>query len=483
MKSHIYLILAFLIVSSSLKSQISHKVSFTEKELTFEKVLGENKQEYMKVNYSGLSSQGIEGTPELPMKYIKVRVPVMANNISITIEKINKQNIPLSAGIYPAQPGVPMSSLQPISFVDCDPAVYGSYTGFPKEIVSIVDNGYLLGNIHIIDLAISPIVYYPNENRLEFNSEISFRINYSVSEMAPTNEGMHIINRISGSDEEFDLNHLVVNPDFKEPAHNNGTSVSSRSISSTSSISLPVYEYVVITNNALKPSFNQLVSWKRTKVYNAGVITMEEILDDDGITGDTTATYALNDSAGKLRQYLTYAFKQVQRTKYVLLGGGASIVPIRFGTGWDNHNEFIGDSLGAKIPTDHYYCDINSNWKRDSDSYLGERIGDLIDCNPDLYVGRILCENAEEVANYTYKLMKYERNPGNGDSSYLTKAFITESDDMQSTHDAEYIENKLLTFKSLIFSETQEDSDDLPPFPTGDTVIAEMNKGYAKVRN
>ena len=82
MKSHIYLILILLIVSSSLKSQISHKVSFTEKELTFEKVLGENKQEYMKVNYSGLSSQGIEGTPELPMKYIKVRVTIMENKIS-----------------------------------------------------------------------------------------------------------------------------------------------------------------------------------------------------------------------------------------------------------------------------------------------------------------------------------------------------------------------------------------------------------------
>ena len=282
MKSHIYLILVFLIVSSSLKSQISHKVSFTEKELTFEKFLGENKQEYMKVNYSGLSSQGIEGTPELPMKYIKVRVPVMATNISITIEKISKQNIPLSAGIYPAQPDIPMSSLQPMSFVDREPAVYNSDNGFPKEIVSIVGNGYLLGNIHIIDLAISPVVYYPKENRLELNSEISFGINYSVSEMASKNDGMLIINRKSGKNVDIDLKNLVVNPDFKEPFANTGSSISSRSISS---ISLPVYEYVVITNEALKPCFNRLISWKRTKGYNAGVVTMEEILADNGITG------------------------------------------------------------------------------------------------------------------------------------------------------------------------------------------------------
>ncbi|MDD4636819.1 MAG: C25 family peptidase propeptide domain-containing protein, partial [Bacteroidales bacterium] len=164
MKSHIYLILVFLIVSSSLKSQISHKVSFTEKELTFEKVLGENKQEYMKVNYSGLSSQGIEGAPELPMKYIKVRVPVMANNISITIEKITKQNIPLSAGIYPAQPDIPTSILpQSIRFIDRDPVIYNSNKGFPEKVVAITDEGYLYGNIHIITLAISPMVYYPEE--------------------------------------------------------------------------------------------------------------------------------------------------------------------------------------------------------------------------------------------------------------------------------------------------------------------------------
>ncbi|MDD4636905.1 MAG: C25 family peptidase propeptide domain-containing protein, partial [Bacteroidales bacterium] len=328
MKSHIYLILVFLIVSSSLKSQISHKVSFTEKELTFEKVLGENKQEYMKVNYSGLSSQGIEGTPELPIKYIKVRVPVMANNISITIEKITKQNIPLSAGVYPAQPDIPMSSLQPFPFVDREPAVYNSDNGFPNEIVSIVGNGYLLGNIHIIDLAISPVVYYPKENRLELNSEISFRINYSVSEMASKNEGMLIINRKSGKNINIDLNNMVVNPDFKEPAINTGSSISTRSISS---ISLPVYEYVVITNEALKPCFNRLISWKRTKGYNAGVVTMEEILADNGITGDPASTYALNDSAGKLRQYLTYA--EELGTNYVLLGGIGSIVPFRFGSG------------------------------------------------------------------------------------------------------------------------------------------------------
>lgn len=485
MKSHIYLILVFLIVSSSLKSQISHKVSFIEKELTFEKILGENKQEYMKVNYSGLSSQGVEGTPELPMKYIKVRVPVMANNISITIEKISKQNIPLSTRIYPAQPDIPMSSLQPMPFVDHEPVVYNSDNGFPKDIVSIVGNGYLLGNIHIIDLAICPVVYYPKENRLELNSEISFKINYSVSEMASKNDGMLIINRKSGKNVDIDLNNLVVNPDFKEPFINTGNSVSSRSISS---ISLPVYEYVVITNEALKPYFNRLISWKRTKGYNAGVVTMEEILNDNGITGDPASTYALNDSAGKLRQYLTYA--EVWGTNYVLLGGDGTIVPFRYGTAEKDSWELSGteDSISGKIPADLYFSDLNGNWRRDSDEFFGEpRDGlydDSVDYEPDLFVGRILCENAEEIDNYTYKLIKYERNPGNGDTSYLHKAFLTQADEMQADSQAHYIDDRLPIFfqAATIFEETGGAyTNGVPSFPTGDSVIAKMNEGYGFV--
>jgi hypothetical protein len=486
MKSHIYLILVFLIVSSSLKSQISHKVSFTEKELTFEKVLGENKQEYMKVNYSGLSSQGIEGTPELPMKYIKVRVPIMANNISITIEKITKQNIPLSAGIYPAQPDIPMSSLQPMSFVDREPAVYNSDNGFPKEIVSIVGNGYLLGNIHIIDLAVSPVVYYPKENRLELNSEISFRINYSVSEMASKNEGMFIINRKLGKNVDIDLKNLVVNPDFKEPFANTGSSISSRSISS---ISLPVYEYLVITNEALKPYFNRLISWKRTKGYNAGVVTMEEILADNGITGDPASTYALNDSAGKLRQYLTYA--DGLGTNYVLLGGIGSIVPFRFGTKDNNSYIYLGDSIGGKVPSDLYFSDISGDWNQDGDDYFGEPTDDVVDYNPELFVGRLLCENASEIDNYTYKLMKYERNPGNGDTAYLHRAFFAQSDQSQDSFYlgqncsiGEYVAQRLPAFfqNKVIFKEKEGPySANLPSFPTGDTVIAEMNKGYGLI--
>ncbi len=493
MKSHIYLILVFLIVSSSLKSQISHKVSFTEKELTFEKILGENKQEYMKVNYSGLSSQGIEGTPELPIKYIKVRVPVMANNISITIEKISKQNIPLTTGVYPAQPDILMSSLQPKAFVDREPAVYNSDKGFPKEIVSIVDNGYLLGNIHIIDLAISPVVYYPKENRMELNSEISFRIDYSVSEMASKNDGMLIINRKSGKNVDIDLNNLVVNPDFKEPFINTGNSVSSRSISS---ISLPVYEYVVITNEALKPYFNRLISWKRTKGYNAGVVTMEEILNDNGITGDPASTYALNDNAGKLRQYLTYA--EIWGTNYVLLGGTELIVPFRYGTAFADNWTLDNNQIGGKVPTDLYFSELNGDWNKDNDPYLGEPVsypprptGDAVSFGPELFVGRLLCENAEEIDNYTHKLMKYERNPGNGDTSYLHKAFFTQADQFIDslflgipTSLARYMAARLPIFfqDKVIFEELGGAyTDSVPSFPTGDTVIAEMNKGYGFV--
>lgn len=53
--------------------------------------------------------------------------------------------------------------------------------------------------------------------------------------------------------------------------------------------------------------------------------------------------------------------------------------------------------------------------------------------------GRLLCTNRQEIANYTEKLIRYERNPGNGDYSYLQKAFYHQCDELQGIHEADSV--------------------------------------------
>ena len=165
------------------------------------------------------------------------------------------------------------------------------------------------------------------------------------------------------------------------------------------------------------------------------------------------------------------------------MGGIGSIVPFRYGTKNNDSWVFSTDSIGGKVPSDLYFSDLSSNWKKDSDIYLGEP-ADKLDYKPELFVGRLLCENASEIDNYTYKLMKYERNPGNGDFSYLHKAFFTQADLMQQNLEANYIADRLPVFfqDKAIFEEKEGPySTNVPSFPTGDTVIAEMNEGYGLV--
>ena len=89
----------------------------------------------------------------------------------------------------------------------------------------------------------------------------------------------------------------------------------------------------------------------------------------------------------------------------------------------------------------------------------------------------MLCTNRQEIANYTEKLIRYERNPGNGDYGYLQKAFYCQSDEMQENENAK-------TIKSAwgdIFSYSKTMQEDPGPYdsitvaPTGKQVIREVS--------
>lgn len=145
----------------------------------------------------------------------------------------------------------------------------------------------------------------------------------------------------------------------------------------------PGYEYCVITSRELAPAFERLVAWKRQKGYKAGIVCMEDILASSLFqNGDTVS--GINDDAGKLRQYLNYAFENCG-TEYVLLGGKEPHVPIR--------KAYISSGIVFSLynmPTDMYFAELNSNWDSNHNSKYGEEL-DSIEYDHELYVGRLLC--------------------------------------------------------------------------------------------
>lgn len=427
-----------------------------------------NNVAYANIKYDGLNNTGETGAPSLPVKYVKLIVPYNAANISVTCTPSRSNVISLTNKVYPVQQDYPTSvELSNIQFTGPDSLVYTSNAPVPSCQADVVSDGFLYGENHIVTIAVSPVIYTPSSNTLVFSDEVELSVSFPlVASQA------QVFDRISGvinvSNKQLSTNYLaaptaeyrqsvlpkvisiVDNPEYIVGNAQN-RSITTGGVSSdplmpdTTRIQFPpcevehatvenhvnlgVYEYCVITTRELAPAFERLISWRRQKGYAAGVVCIEDILSEPYFrSGDRVS--GINDDAGKLREYLRYAWRQKRGTQYVLFGGGDPIVPIRYG----------GSSDG--IPSDVYFGDFNGNWNVNGNPIFGESYGDKVDFLPEIYVGRILCRSQQEVLNYTEKLIKYEINPGCGDPSYVVDGLFTITRTMEETY------NKCVNFNT-----------------------------------
>lgn len=438
--------LLLFVGQKALGESVTQKVHFSKKELKCDTITGEDGQVYNFLLYPETENDSYNlGHPSLPIKYVTIPLPYTADDISLKIRRFNATSNIIGYKIYPIQePEVTFLGKIQKGFTPCDSRIYESIMPYPEEQARIKEISCVGYGDRLVVVAVYPITYSPMENRYEFSEDIELTLTYKHS------------------------------PDRAEALDRNTRTVD---------IGIPFYEYCVITSQNLKDAFTRLIAWKREKGLNAGVVCKEEIFGNNYCNvGDTVSS--INDDAGKIRQYLQYAYES-GITKYVLFGGNDSVLPIRYGTGYNNYwTKPQTDPIpnDYKIPSDFYFSELNSNWNKDGDIYYGE-YSDNLDYGSELYVGRILCSNSKEVQNYTDKLLRYEMNPGNGDFSYLKKALYTQSDEMQRDHEQEYIAVQLQSIFPIdtIFSEVPSYDDPSPTAPYGNDVIAMMNEHYGYV--
>ena len=424
---------------------VTHKVHFSQMELKCDTITGGDGQVYNLLSYPD-TENGYDnpGVPTLPVKYVTIPLPYTADDISLSVRNFNTESYAISKKIFPYQEPEPTSfEKTQKEFTPCDERIYKSVKPYPTEQARITEVSCVGHGDRLVVVAVYPITYCPAENRYDFSEDIELTLTYNHSSKRA------------------------------EALTRNTQSID---------IGLPFYEYCVITSQNLKDAFTRLVAWKREKGLNAGVICKEDIISNNYcLVGDTVSN--INDDAGKIRQYLQYAYASGV-TKYVLFGGNAGVLPIRYGTGdnntWTSWRNVTND---YKIPSDFYFSELNSNWNKDrNDVFYGEP-SDSLDFGSELFVGRILCTNSEEIQNYTDKLLRYELNPGNGDFSYLRKALYTQADEMQGNLQQESIAAQLHSIfpTDTIISEQPSHDDSNPTSPYGNDIIAEMNKHYGYV--
>jgi hypothetical protein len=228
------------------------------------------------------------------------------------------------------------------------------------------------------------------------------------------------------------------------------------------SLSNQNYEYVIITNRALKNSneeytFQDLIDFKIADGITAKIVTTEDIMANnaykvDGTWGDGNpsnpfyesaiqgSTDKFNDKAARIRNFIRDAYTN-WGTDYILLGGDAdpansddNIVPLR---GLFANESGLPLNLPPQeeqddIPSDVYYASLDGNFNYDCDLHFGESADrnnnneeiDEADLYSEIWVGRCCADSDLEVSNFVKKTLMYAQS---GDT-YLSEIMFVGED-------------------------------------------------------
>jgi hypothetical protein len=344
--------------------------------------------------------QGKSGAPELPVKYLHYIIPPNMKVASIRVLSRTQVQLPGNRYIYPAQPTVPMCSVPP--WVNPDSIIYNSDSIYPNKFIEVSNSGVFDG-ARIVTIAVYPLQYRPRSRRILLTNNISFEL-----ELAPAQMSDRVNVRGINGQKLYDaiLKSAVENDGDIPIYYQQPTLIPEEPPEEQPPGGLYPSQYTIITADELVPYFSSFANWLTDKGVPASVVKLSNVLRYwNGV-----------DDAEKLRNYIIDAYKYYG-TIWVLLGGDAGIVPFRYGCA-DDYIQMPEDY--KMFPSDLYFSDLNGDWDVDKDRCWGEPNHDAIDIFPEVFVGRILCRNPEEVNNWINKVLYYEQS-GSDDLSLFRK--------------------------------------------------------------
>jgi hypothetical protein len=155
-------------------------------------------------------------------------------------------------------------------------------------------------------------------------------------------------------------------------------------------------QYVIITSDALAPSFAPLADWKTQTGVPAIVRPLSAVLADHPVAFD---------DAERVRLEIRAAW--AAGAKWVLLGGDGSVVPRRYA-----RTSFYG---GNDILTDLYFQCLDGDWDANGNHIYGEAAfgipSDNADLVPEVWLGRAPVNTLAEAALFVQKTIQVQRTP------------------------------------------------------------------------
>lgn len=430
---------------------------------------------YSRLKWSGLASSSEVGAPELPVEYIRFIVPVYSNNFRATVSNVSATPArQLSTKIIPVQEPVTTNEASSVPFTAPASAAYSS--AWPTR-AEVVEDGFIDGCNHIVTVAVYPTAYTPALDRLTTATSLTVTLQYDECTAADlTDTPLFPPSR----SQYVKLPSLVVNADR----------VSNRSYApaiETLDESSRGWYYIIAPEN-LVDAFDELARWKRQKGYNVQVTSIESIYRRYRPGTSHSCTLANNqshnvnmvDSAASLRTYLQDEFAKNGSFFCLLAGDWKSPMPIRYVKQYRSSEVSI--HTDTFIPTDNYFSDLTSNWELEQTGiptiYSVYLYG--LSYSPDVFIGRLLCSESQDVENYLNKLVIYEANPGLGDNTYLDTAFFYEQNSTSSHINHALPIINICNQPNVVLFQDHSYTGETGAFPTGADVLKQMAKsGYS----
>jgi len=352
-----------------------------------------DKSQYATIHMPGCTAIGKAGNPMLPVKSVKLLLPAMTTVTSVTVTGASVELTEIENPVYPYQNPVPIG-FEPEAF-QFNTALYASDLLYPSD----VHDGYHIGYSHgyaILDITLNPMQYIPGEDRLFYYPEITVTID--LGENGKVNQFFR-----NNPEDKAWVKMLVYNPEVTETYTTNLPSFEYPGGLCDPS---DEYDYVIITT-----TYNGLDYWETNSStpYNWDSL-MDKHEQDDGLKCtlvtiqdiDACPDYynnsdpLFNDTEAHIREFCKDAYED-WGTSYIFIGGDDEWIPAR-------HMKY---SYESNVDSDIYWSNLDKSFNDDHDYYWGEE-GDLgFDLYSELFIGRITCDEPQDVSNWMTKSFYY----------------------------------------------------------------------------
>lgn len=245
---------------------------------------------------------------------------------------------------------------------------------------------------------VSPFIYDNKTRSLYFIPQITITFNDSQ-------DGVYGDTRANTYDQEKseEIKALILNSNELAtfyPSKNTSSQKASKS-ASDKTVYNGTLDYLIITTEALKPVFQNLMEWKIKKGVRTSIVTVEAINNSYFNQNRTLQE--------KIKDFIYYSYF-VYGLRWVLLGGDGTVVPIQYCEAKVNMD---GTVETVSTPCDLYYGCLSAQnfyWDADGDGIIGEYT-DNVNLEQHVYVTRAPVSNETEANYFVQKVIKYEKHP------------------------------------------------------------------------